>query len=57
MLPNILTIPLTHSQLSPALLLVHAVGLLEAGVLLGQDLHLHDHLVMKLNHRLVKSEN
>ena len=40
--------------LSPGVLLDGAVGLLEAGVLLGEDLHLHDHLVVELNHCLVQ---
>ena len=40
--------------LSPGVLFVGAVGLLEAGILLGEDLHLHDHLVVELNHRLVQ---
>ena len=44
----------TMFLLSPGVLLVGAIGLLEAGVLLGEDLHLHDHLVVELNHCLVQ---
>ena len=44
----------TMFLLSPGVLLVGAVGLLEAGILLGEDLHLHDHLVVELNHCLVQ---